>query len=231
MDTDRVHEPAAPQLPLAHLYRPVDPDAGAPWLLVLMHGVGSNEADMFGLADWVPKRYHVLSLRAPNTMGPGSYAWFTFQVARDGHRVIDEAQESASRTLVAQSVADAARQLAVPAERVVVGGFSQGGIMALTLLLTEPALLTAAMAMHSRLLPEVLPVLAPNESLRGKRLWVSHGTQDEVIPLSHAHDIRDRVIQGPIDLTYHEFPGFHEIRPAELSAAMTWLQDLTTGPA
>lgn len=50
-----------------------------------------------------------------------------------------------------------------------------------------------------------------------------------MIPLSHAQDIRDRVQQGPIDLSYHEFPGVHEIRAAELSAAMAWLEELTPG--
>jgi phospholipase/carboxylesterase len=109
----------------------------------------------------------------------------------------------------------------------VVGGFSQGGIMSLSLLLTRPDLLHAAMVMHSRLLTEVLPMAAPPAELAGRRLWVSHGTGDQVIPLANAHDIRDRVTQWPLDLSYAEFPGGHEIRAAELSAAMAWLLGLT----
>jgi phospholipase/carboxylesterase len=169
---------------------------------------------------------HVLSLRAPYRLGPDAYGWFSFDVHPDGQRVIDTRQEAASRQAVALTARSAAEQLAVPARRVVIGGFSQGGIMALSILLTRPDLLTAAMVMHSRLLPETVPLIASEPDLLGRKLWVSHGTQDQVIPLSSAHDIRDRLRQLPIELSYAEFPGGHEIRPAELAAAMAWLQAL-----
>ncbi|SFC12641.1 phospholipase/carboxylesterase [Polaromonas sp. OV174] len=213
-------------LSLSHLHRPADPAVTQPWLLVLMHGVGSNEQDLFGLAAHVPAHFHVLSLRAPNVMGPGAYAWFQFSVTAAG-RVINEAQEVASRTQVAQVVAAAAQQLGVPAERVVVGGFSQGGIMSLSLLLTQPALLQATMVMHSRLLEQVLPLIAPAAALQGKHLWVSHGTVDAVIPLAHAHAIRSAVQELPITLRYSEFHNAHEITRDELAQAMQWLQALS----
>ncbi|HMX10727.1 MAG TPA: phospholipase, partial [Burkholderiaceae bacterium] len=62
------------------------------------------------------------------------------------------------------------------------GGFSQGGIMALSLLRTRPELLHGAMVMHSRLLPEVNALEVEAEAMNGKALWVSHGQQDGVIP-------------------------------------------------
>ncbi|MFC5499172.1 alpha/beta hydrolase [Caenimonas terrae] len=215
------------ELPLSFLHRPAAAGTEPSWLLVLMHGVGSNEQDLFALAPQVPPQYHVLSLRGPFALGPGAYAWFTFGVGAGGGRVIDAAQEAASRPLVAQAVLAAAARLGVPAERVVVGGFSQGGIMSLSLLLTRPELLHAAMVMHSRLLPEVLPLVAPAQQLHGRELWVSHGTQDGVIPLASAHHVRDAVAAWPIALTYKEYPGGHELRPAELRDAMGWLQGLT----
>src|SRR5256885_11678562 len=68
-------------LPLLALERPAQPAPGQqPWLLVLMHGVGSNEQDLFGLASFVPPQFHVLSLRAPFSMGPSAHAWFQFTV-------------------------------------------------------------------------------------------------------------------------------------------------------
>ena len=217
------------ELPLTQLHRPADPLTQAPWLLVLLHGVGSNETDLFGLAPAVPEQFHVVSLRAPFRLGPSAFGWFTFTVRADGHRMIDAEQEMTSRTLLAQVISSAAGQLSVPAERVVVGGFSQGGIMSLSLLLTRPELMAAALVMHSRLLPEVEQSIAPAEQMRGRRLWVSHGTADTVMPLVNAHDIRDRVRKLPIELSYAEFPGGHEIRPAELSGVTTWLNGLTAG--
>ncbi len=213
-------------LSLSFLERPAAAGTTQPWLLVLLHGVGSNERDLFGLAPHVPPQFHVLSLRAPHVMGPGSYAWFQFAVSSRGERGIDEAQEAASRQLLAQTVAAAAQQLGIAPERVVVGGFSQGGIMSLSLLLTQPQLLRAAMVLHSRLLPQVLPLAAPAQALQGKQLWVSHGLQDQVIPLSSAHATREHVLRLPLTLRYAEFPGGHEIRPAELQGAMQWLDEV-----
>ncbi len=215
-------------LPLSFLHRPADAATVAPWLLVLMHGVGSNEEDLFGLAPFVPAHFHVLSLRAPYAMGQGAYGWFEFAITPQG-RVINEAQEAASRQTVAQALSSAAQQLGIPTERVVVGGFSQGGIMALSLLLTQPQLMQAAMVLHSRLLNQVLSLVAPSETLQGKQLWVSHGTRDQVIPLASAHAIRALVETLPMALRYAEYPSAHEIIQQELAEAMAWLLQLSAG--
>lgn len=214
-------------LPLTFLQRPTAVNIPRPWLLVLMHGVGSNEQDLFHLSPQIPDRFHVLSLRAPHRMRPGSHAWFDFSVEPgSGVRRIHAEQEASSRALVAQTVQAAAAQLGIPPERVVVGGFSQGGIMALSLLLTRPELMHAALVWHSRLLPEVLPLQAPLDALVGKKLWVSHGTHDNVIPLASGQAIAQHMATLPVSVTYREFPGAHEIRPPELAATVDWLDSL-----
>ena len=119
------------------------------------------------------------------------------------------------------------QQMNVPPERVVVGGFSQGGIMSLSLLLTQPHIMHGAMVLHSRLLREVLPLMAPAAALQGKQLWLSHGTRDQVLPLAHAHAIREQVQQLPVTLAYAEFSNAHEITSDELAQAMQWLHGLT----
>ena len=213
-------------LPLTFLHRPAQPGVRHPWLLVLMHGVGSNEQDLFSLAPHIPEHFHVLSLRAPFRMGPGAFAWFDFSIEPSGERAINEAQEAQSRALLEQVVASAASGLGIAPDHVVVGGFSQGGIMALSLLLTRPALLHAALVWHSRLLPQIVPHIAPAEAFKGKHLWVSHGTHDNVIPLANAHAIRRQAQALPLHLAYEEFAGAHEIRAAELAHTVEWLEEL-----
>ena len=217
------------QLPLPYLYRPAQAAAAPtqqPWLLVLMHGVGSNAQDLYSLAPYVPAHFHVLSLQAPNAMGLQAYAWFMFSVNPDGTRNIDEAQEQHSRALLAQTVQAASAQLGVPAQRVIVGGFSQGGIMALSLLLTQPACLGGVCIWHSRLLPQVLPAQGAAQQLQSCKAWVSHGTQDQVIALSSAHAIRDHLQALEMDVHYREYPCAHTIHAQELQDSMAWLQAL-----
>lgn len=217
-------------LPLDSLYRPAQEGIAQPWLLVLMHGVGSNAEDLFGLASYVPAQYHVLSLQAPYPAGPNAFAWFMFSVNADGSRRIDEAQEMQSRALVAQAVAAASAQLGVPAKRVIVGGFSQGGIMSLSLLLTQPELLSGVCVWHSRLLPEMMASQVKAEQLQGRSAWVSHGTQDNVIPLSSAHAIRSHLQSLPLALRYQEYPCTHTIHPQEFSDSMQWLAERAVTP-
>ena len=100
-------------LPLTFLKRPALPSVPQPWLLVLLHGVGSNEQDLYSLCAQLPERYYVLSLRAPYRMGPGAFAWFDYSIEPGGVRTIDEAQEAASRALLAQTLAAASEQLAL----------------------------------------------------------------------------------------------------------------------
>ncbi len=228
MNQTTPQQPSTLRLPLSFLERPAHADVAAPWLLVLMHGVGSHEGDLFGLAPHMPRQFHVVSLRAPNVLAPGAFAWFEFQVSASGARTIDAAQERESRLLVGEVVSSAAQQLGIPPERVVVGGFSQGGIMSLSLLLTQPARLHAAMVLHSRLLPEVMPDLAPADAFAGKALWVSHGTADNVIPLAAAQHTRAFAGSLPLALSGADFPGGHEIRPAELQQAVAWLERIST---
>lgn len=220
--------PSLKTLPLEFLYRAPAVPAVAPWLLILMHGVGSNEQDLFGLAPYVPPHFHVLSLRAPYPMGLQAHAWFQFSIDAQGQRYIDADQERHSRALLARTVAQAQQQLGIAAERTVLAGFSQGGIMALSTLLTTPQCLQAAMVWHSRLLPEVLALQAAPEAFRGKALWVSHGTYDNVIPLTSAHATRAHVQPLPLTLDYHEYASAHEIRPDELQASMHWLAGLAS---
>jgi len=166
-----------PDLPLSFLHRPADPSVAGPWLLVLMHGVGSNEQDLFGLAPYVPEQFHVISLRAPYAMGPSAYGWFAFTVDAQGERTINEPQEAASRKVVAETLAAAAQQLGIPPERVVAGGFSQGGIMSLSLLLTQPKLMHTAMVMHSRKRPANPPLTHRRSRWRRDQMLARAGAQ------------------------------------------------------
>lgn len=213
------------QLPLDALFRTAPQPGEKPWLLVLMHGVGSHAQDLFALAQHVPPQYHVLSLQAPYPMGPHAFAWFMFSVNPDGSRRIDEAQERTSRALVAQTIAAACTQLNIPAERVVAGGFSQGGIMSLSLLLTQPHLIAGVCIWHSRLLPEIVPLQQPAAQIQGRVAWVSHGTVDQVIPLAQAHAICSHLQSVGVQLRYAQYPCAHSIHPQELHDSMQWLSE------
>ncbi len=220
-------------LPLTFSQRAAAPGTPRPWLLVLLHDVASNERTLLQQVTAFPERFYLLSLRAPNRMGPGSHSWFDFSIPPGGNPVINLEQEASSRALVVQSIVAAGLQLGIAPEHVVVAGFGQGGIMALSLLLTRPELMRAGVVWHGRLLPEVqsemLAVQAPEHSaLQGRQLWVSHGTHDAIVPTVHAQSIRRQLEHTPIRTTFREFAVGHELRVGEVAATVSWVEELAT---
>ncbi|MDQ4490430.1 dienelactone hydrolase family protein [Sinomonas sp. ASV486] len=81
-DARRANFPAHYPAHVALWSRPEGERAGSP-LIVLFHGYGSNEADLMGLAGYLPEEFTVVSLRAPQTLAPGAYQWFPLMAAQD----------------------------------------------------------------------------------------------------------------------------------------------------
>ncbi|MGH8087815.1 MAG: alpha/beta hydrolase, partial [Stenotrophomonas sp.] len=104
-------------------------------LVVLMHGVGSNERSLLPLAHGLDPRLHVVLPRGPLAFGPDAFGWFTVQFGAQGP-VIDPAQAEASRLLLLDFVRAQQTALGLAARQTLVAGFSQGGIMSASVALT-----------------------------------------------------------------------------------------------
>ena len=90
-------------LPLVYLEfgpRQPAPEGKKPPLLLLLHGVGANERDLLPLAPELDPRLQILSLRAPLTRGPNSYAWFTVAFLPAGYKIAPEQLEASRQRVV-----------------------------------------------------------------------------------------------------------------------------------
>src|SRR5215469_10589125 len=191
------------KLPLVHLVRQPGIETDTPPLLLLLHGVGSNEQALFGLAPFLDKRFLIISARAPNTLGPGSYAWFEVTFTPQGPSINPQQAEASRETLIA-FIKEAATMYGADSQRVYLMGFSQGAIMSASVALTQPELVAGAVLMSGRILPEIRPLIASNEELTGLPFLVVHGTADMVLPISHGRASREFLSSLPVELTYHE---------------------------
>jgi phospholipase/carboxylesterase len=190
---------------------------------VLLHGVGTDEHDLEGLAPSLDGRFLVRSLRAPYPMGPGANAWFNFSITADGRRLIDAAQAETSRKrLIGELDAIVAEEGCDP-ERVYVAGFSQGAILTLSLALTVPGKLAGGVVMSGRLVPDVEPLMAQAGQLQGLPLLVVHGTEDAVLPIENGRAVKSRLEKLPVKLEYREFPMPHTISRESLALVSSWL--------
>jgi phospholipase/carboxylesterase len=210
------------KLSLVHLVRNPLVESKTPPLLLLLHGVGSNEHDLFSLAPYLDRRLLILSLRAPYTLAPGSYAWFQVDFTPQGS-VIDPAQAEASRKALIAFINEAVPAYGADPKQVYLMGFSQGAIMSASVTLTQPELIAAAVLMSGRILPQVEPLIAPPEKLQGLPFLVVHGTADTVLPISHGRASRQLLSSLPVQLEYREYPMGHEVSPESLNDVANWL--------
>lgn len=210
------------ELPLVHLVRePLVPSAKPP-LLLLLHGVGSHERDLFALAPALDPRLLILSLRAPNVLGPDSYAWFRFSPTPAVNRINVEQAEGSRQVLLRFIPAAVAVYNTDPA-RVYLMGFSQGAIMSASVALTHPELVAGAVLMSGRILPEIHPMIAPADALRGLPILVVHGTRDTVLPIAHGRATSETLSTLPVALTYREYEMGHTITDESIADITAWI--------
>jgi len=209
-------------LPLVHLVRQPTSEAGTPPLLLLLHGIGSNEHDLYGLAPFLDERFLIISVRAPNILGPGSYAWFEADFTPQGP-VINPEQAEASRKTLITFLNEAVTAYGADPRQVYLMGFSQGAIMSASVALTTPGLVAGVVLMSGRILPEIQSLIAPHEDLEGLPFLVVHGTVDLVLPITYGRASRELLSSLPVELTYHEYPMGHEVNQESLSDVTAWL--------
>lgn len=211
-------------LSLTHLVRKpaAASDGQKPPLLLLLHGVGSNEHDLIGLAPHLDSRFFVVSARAPVTLGPGAFGWYPVAFTPQGP-VGDATQARASRDALGRFIPEAVAAYGLDAERVYLMGFSQGAIMSLYLALTQPEAVTAIVPMSGRLLPEAWAERASDAALDGLPVFAVHGTRDTVLPIHEGRAIQSNLSTVPVDLTYTEYDMAHEVAPQSLADIRAWL--------
>lgn len=209
-----------PQLPLVSLQ--LQSPHTTPGLLVMLHGVGGQEGDLFELAHLFQPWFHVVSLRAPIALSQG-FAWFPVTFTPTGSK-IDPQAEISSRAVLSDTIAQLQQELHVPPERTWMFGFSQGAIMSYNMLLTYPDQLTGAVAMNGRLMPEVWPNRVPDVELADKSLLMCHTRQDQVLSIDLARQAYRHFSTLPLQLTFEEFDGPHTITKSALTTSLDWLE-------
>lgn len=196
--------------------------AGKPPLLLLLHGFGSNEDDLFSLAPYLDERLLIVSARAPVTLAPMSYAWFSLGFAPEGVIINTEEAES-SRQAIKRFIGEAVDYYQADPDAVYLMGFSQGAMMSLAVSLTFPGTAAGVVAMSGRILPQVIDMIPDRDALIGLPVFVSHGTKDVVLPIHHARDTKARLSELPLDMIYREYDMGHEVSVESLRDITTWL--------
>jgi phospholipase/carboxylesterase len=194
--------------------------------IITLHGWGASAHDLLGLAPVLFDGKAVMlcpqgEVTVPFGGGQSGYGWFPL---RAGQPPDVAAFQHASAGL-REFVDTALGRYPIDPRKVVVAGFSQGGMMAYDLALSDPTRFAGVIALSSWFPPPLAEHLPKRPEHEGFPVLVIHGTRDDRIDVERARESREALRPYGVAMTYREFDMGHEIRPDALKVVLKWLED------
>ena len=191
--------------------------------LVLFHGRGTDENDLFPLLDLLDPERRLLGItpRGPLSLPPGGRHWYA--VREIGYP--DPGTFLPTYGRAAAWLDALATETEIPAERTVLGGFSQGAVMTYALGLGAGRPQPAALVALSGFPPTVEGFELDLADRRGLPVAIGHGAHDPVIGVEWGREARRRLEQAAAAVLYRESPLGHTVDPAFLAELAPWLAE------
>jgi phospholipase/carboxylesterase len=192
--------------------------------VIALHGFGASAHDLLGIAPHIGEG-EVLFVcpQGPIVLEPApgqrAYGWFPLSSAGE----IEPAALVGARGVLEGFIDDALEAYPIDRERVVLMGFSQGGVMAYDLALGRPERFAALVALSSWLPDAVVDGLQENEARSSLSTLLIHGSEDPMIAIDNAHDARAKLKDLGIEAAWGEYEMGHEINQAALRDLVAWL--------
>ncbi|WP_299362388.1 alpha/beta fold hydrolase [Winogradskyella sp.] len=208
---------------LHYIKRPSSLKENAP-LLIMCHGYGSDENDLFSFASELPSELFIISLRAPHTMFPFGNAWYAINFDAEKGKWSDNDQARTSVDLISGFIDYACHTYPVNADNVTLLGFSQGTILSIAVALNYPKKVKNVVALSGYINEEILPDRIDDEDVLHLNFFCSHGTVDQVIPVDWAKKTPSFLENLSINYIYKEYPVGHGVAPQNFYDFTAWLK-------
>ena len=193
-------------------------------LLLLLHGYGSNEEDLFSFAPELPDDSYVISVRAPYDLQPYGHAWYAIHFDADENKFSDNVQAKQSVEIIASFIDEIVKQYPIDTENVTLIGFSQGAILSYATALTYPEKISKVVALSGYFNQEILPEVIDTKAISHLKFFISHGSVDQVIPVDWARKAKPALENLGLEVEYQEYPIGHGVSPKNFFDFKNWLQ-------
>lgn len=211
-----------PSLSLYHIIRKSTRTENAP-LLIMLHGYGSDEADLFSFSGELPQDIFIISVQAPIAMKPYGHAWYSIDFDEEKGKWSDNEQAKVSRDLIAKFIDEAVETYPVDKNNVTLLGFSQGAILSYAVALTYPEKVKNIIALSGYVNKDILPETLDKANYSNLDFYCSHGSVDQVIPVDWARQSAPFLEDLNIKHTYSEFRVGHGVAPENFREFREWL--------
>ena len=213
------------QFSLEYLIRhPKTPQTNPP-LLIMMHGYGSNEEDLFSFAQELPDELLIISARAPLSLGFGSYAWYTIHFdASSSDKFSDIPEAKAALKLMDDFIHEIVSAYEINKQNIFLLGFSQGTILSTAYALNHPHKIQHVVALSGYVNEELIQKPLEKENFKDLDFFVSHGSVDQVIPVDWARKTGPFLEKLKIKHSYQEYPVGHGVAPQNFFDLHSWVK-------
>lgn len=194
-------------------------------MILLLHGYGSNEQDLFSFASELPKDYYIISARAPFVIGPGGFAWYEINFDQDANKFSNDLQAIESRDLIVSFIDELLLKYSIDPEKVNLVGFSQGAILSYSIALCYPEKVHNVVALSGYFNPKIMKEGFENNDFSKLKIFASHGSVDQVIPVQWAQQTPIILDKLNIFHQYKEYPVGHGVHPLNFADFKNFLQD------
>ncbi len=193
-----------------------------PPLLILIHGYGSNEQDLFSFANELPDEFLILSVQAPYEMGYGGYAWYAIDFNADDEKFSDLVQAKASIEKLVSFIDYAKKKYNTNPNKTFLLGFSQGAILSYAISMNYPNKVEYVVALSGYLNEDLLP--EETHTPIDTDYYISHGTSDQVIPIDWAKKACEYLDNLGLTYRYSDYPVGHGVSPQNFFDFKKWLE-------
>ena len=211
--------------PLHYLIKKPKIESENPPLLLMLHGYGSNEEDLFSFADELPGELLIVSARAPLSMGFGGYAWYTIHWdAPEGH-FSDIPEAIKARESIATFIDEIKEKYHTKKDNTFLLGFSQGCILSFAAALQYPEKVQHVIGLSGYINQQLLPENIRKENYKSLDIYNSHGSVDQVIPVEWARKTKPFLDNFEISNVYYEYPVGHGVAPQNFHSFNQWIKE------
>ena len=193
-------------------------------VVIMLHGYGSDENDLFSFADELPEELMVISAKAPYRMQPYGNAWYAIHWDNNDGKFSDDLQAIKSRETIRDFIGEVIENYPVDPENINLLGFSQGSILSYAVALSYPELIKNVVALSGYVNKGIIKEGYENNDFSNLDFYCSHGSVDQVIPVQWARKTKPFLDELGIKNSYSEFPVGHGVAPQNFFELKEWLK-------
>ncbi|MCM8570259.1 alpha/beta fold hydrolase [Gramella jeungdoensis] len=209
---------------LQHLIRKPKKESDNAPALIMLHGYGSDENDLFSFAEELPEELFIISAKAPYSMQPFGNAWYAIHWDNNDGKFSDDAQAITSRDTIRDFIDEIIEHYPVDADNINLLGFSQGSILSYAVALSFPEKVRNVVALSGYLNQGILKNGYESNDFSRLKFYCSHGSADQVIPVEWARKTKPFLDELGIENSYSEFPVGHGVAPQNFFEFREWLK-------